>query len=173
MLLALPLALQIGLGLGVGTDLGQTSQTAIPIRAGVEWTPSADLALGVSLLDVPGSSDDSGASFAAVSGLATIRWQPNWFFLEGGVGAGHLITFSSADQVENPPEHGRGGFAWLAGLGGKWNVADHVAVGVEGMLTAWNRVYQPAHTYGDENIPAYSDLSVVGAFVLVSVWLSP
>jgi hypothetical protein len=179
---AIPLALQLGAGYGVGTDFGSNTHPGIPIRVGVDGQVSEGFSLSLSLLDVPGSKPaqtscaspcPGNGSFAAISGLATMRWTLETFFVEGGAGIGHLITLSSGDLFQNPVLHGRGSFSWVFGGGAKIDLGDHADVGIEALLTGWNGVAQDAFNNGTTQVQAQADISVVGAFVMVTLWLRP
>ena len=175
-LLAIPLAIEAGLGLGVGTNLGRASQPGAMLRGAVEISPVEHFGLGLTVLDVPGSSPSmescgspcSGyGSFSAISGLLTARWyagqQWRWY-LEGGAGVGHLVSLANDDLFEHPALHGSGGFAWLLGFGVRRHVGDHAAIGMAAQMTQWTNVTQPAHTYGLVTFPDQHGLSVTGAF---------
>jgi hypothetical protein len=184
--LAAPVLLdvEVSAGFALPQDTGPVTP-ALQLRVGADFIDH--IGLGVTLLGIPGPETKEsfsgcpgcgagGASFRAISGLGSLRLHSSGdlqAFFEVGLGVGHLISLSDEDLFEDPALHGRGGFTWLAGVGGRWYVLRQFALGLSLSLTGWSRVSRPAFTYGTEDVPASSNLTAGAALVLFSVSWSP
>ena len=145
LLLAAALLPELEVALGAAGAVGPDAPDSTPlafalrVRAGVEL--SDHFTLSAALLGMPGSEAQQtscdvscygNGSFKAISGLALLRAHTAGdlqFFLEGGIGAGHLISLSGDDLFQNPAEHGRGALAYWLGGGGRWFAKRQVALG--------------------------------------------
>lgn len=138
------------------------------------------LTLGASLLGIPGSepgNSPGSPSFKAISGFATLRLRSSGdlqFFAEGGAGAGHLIALSMNDSYyqESPPLRGRGGAAFLLGVGLRYFVSRRIAGGVKLSWTEWTNVGHAGHV-GTPVVTPESALTVSAFVLLFSLTFAP
>jgi hypothetical protein len=178
LLAALPLVFDLALGPAVTGDVGPVTP-ALQARAGVDLTGflEADAVfLGVLGDQTSSSSCGSGctgnASFSAYSLFAALRPHTTGkvqFWLEGGVGVGHLVSLSDDDLFEDPAIHGRGGIALRFGGGVRWFVQPTFSLGMELAWTSWSNLSRPAYTYGTEDRPADPNFSTGATLLLFSL----
>ena len=175
LLAALPLEVELSAGPAISFAVSPTATaTALRLRAAVDLLDT--FSVGASMLGIPGSETGCGSndpqSFKAVSGFVSARLHSsggNQLFLEGGVGAGHLITLAGGGYCyENPQLRGGGGPAFLLEAGFRSFVTQNLALGISLAGTAWSNVGHAGHT-GMPVIPEESGLVVTGFLLLVSV----
>jgi hypothetical protein len=184
LLAAAPASLELDVAGGVALPLADTPQNgpgapALQARAGADLFEH--LTVSAALLGVAGAQTarpfcaspcKGNASFRAISGFLALRLHTAGdlqAFVEGGIGPGHLISVSPDDLFENPPQHGRGGPAYLVAVGGRGFVSRQLALGLEVAWTKWTNVSRPAFVSGATSFPARSDLSVDAIALLVVV----
>jgi hypothetical protein len=180
-------ALEFQLAGGIGSErypVGGTTAAMLQARVGVDF--AHHLTLGATLLGVPGSDcnpcyflkGSGNAAFKAISGFISLRFHTSgdlqaFIDVEGGIG--HLIILSPDDLFEHTQYRGRGGPAWMLGIGGRWFFAHTLAVELELAATQWSNVSHPAYaSYASPPLlPEESGLTAGAVMLLLGLVFSP
>jgi len=142
------------------------------------------LSLGGSFLAVIGGEapnragccgrDSGNAAFSATALLLSLRYQSEGkpqYWVEGGMGTGHLISLQTDNSSEHPPLRGHAGICARIATGARWAVARNLRLGGELAWVLWTNVEQGAGQ-GPQNAPAQSGLSTNALLLLGSIAFS-
>jgi hypothetical protein len=174
---------------GVAHSLERAYETDYP-----RWTPMVQGRLGVGLLDhlsLGGSflavlggeapnkvaccgTDSGNQAFKATAGFVSLRLhsgQMPQYWVEAGLGPGHLISLQTESAFEHPPLRGRGGLCARIAAGLRWTLGQNGLLGAELAWIRWSNVEQAAG-FGSFNAPAQSGLSTTALLFLASVGFS-
>lgn len=145
------------------------------LRAGVDLRDHVGLSL--SLISANGGQGSSNPfplqpAFAAWAALATLRFHSAGdfqFFIEGGLGPGHLIRLQVNDPAEledHPPFSGTAALAWRVAAGVRGRVSEFLWLGADLSFTEWSGVVRPFSTRAG---PAASDLHAACVAAMLSL----
>jgi len=176
-----PVAIELEAAVGIArpyepgfTDFSYDLAPIFKLQAGVDFDDHVALSLSfVSAKGPEGTADrfPFQPAFAGWAGLVNLRLHSSGnfqFFVEGGLGPGHLIRLqenSLIDSEDHPPFSGRGALAWRIATGVRGRVFESLWMGADLSFMTWNGIVRQASNRQE----AASDLSAHALAAMLSL----
>src|SRR5205814_10079377 len=97
---------------------------------------------------VAGCGNDRGShAFSATAGVVSVRFHSvgaPQYWIEGGLGLGHLISLQTESAFEHPPLRGHTGLSVRVSTGLRWAASDNFLLGGELAWMRWSNVERAA-----------------------------
>jgi hypothetical protein len=154
------------------------------LQARVGLNVHEHLSVGASFLAVIGGeaanrpgccgTNTGNQAFSATAAFIALRYlsvgMPQ-YWIEGGIGTGHLISLQTENSDEHPPLRGHAGLSGRIATGVRWPMSKNVLLGGELGWTLWTNVEQAAGA-GPNGAPAQSGLWTHALLLLASIAFS-
>lgn len=177
-----PVAIELEAGVGIArpyedrfADFSYDVAPSFKLRAGVDFVDHVGLSLSFVSANGPEGSGEPlpfQPAFAAWAALVDVRLHSSGdfqFFVDGGLGPGHLIRLQEnnlIDSEDHPPFSGTAALAWRVAAGVRGRILESLWLGADLSLTGWNGVFRPFSTRAG---PAASDLSAYALTAMLSL----
>jgi hypothetical protein len=155
------------------------------IQARIAFGILEHLSLGGSFLAVIGGeapnrvaccgSDSGNQAFSATAAIASLRLHSGGtpqYWVEGGLGTGHLISLQTENSFEHPPLRGHAGVCARIATGLRWTIRENLLLGGELAWIRWSNVEEAAGS-GPFNAPAKSGLATSALLFVATIAFIP